>query len=402
MTQTAAEYLPLKSDKVEKQTQQRTAIVVLGMHRSGTSAWTRCLSLLGAELPQHVFGVGAGNETGHWEAERLVDLNNRLLEACGSRWDDWRAIDFSLLSPPVYEQYLSEIKETILEEYEGAKLLLLKDPRICRLADIYSEALKSLDIEVRFLIPYRDPLSVVESLGRRDKMAEQFAAALWLRHVLDALRLTEGMTRVIVSYERLLSDWRQSIGVVGNQLGVNLRVADISKERELENFLSPTLRHHNSSISKLVHPPKLMQWSAEVYSALSQCEGGFSVSCADNVLSSVRKQFDEVSGVMGGAVFPELSARESKYSQQIQDQINCNIGLREQLLGRESDIESLLDEKVTVERELSDYRSRLETIAKDNESLRDRLLILEGSKFNRLTRKVKSVVRSAMGKAYQR
>ena len=59
----------------------RVAIVVVGMHRSGTSAVTRVLSLLGAALPKNLLGAGKGNEEGHWEPSRLVvahDLNPLL------------------------------------------------------------------------------------------------------------------------------------------------------------------------------------------------------------------------------------------------------------------------------------------------------------------------------------
>jgi len=57
----------------------RTAIFVLGMHRSGTSALTRVFSFLGASLPRNLYPPGLGNETGHWEPEAAVQLNDRIL-----------------------------------------------------------------------------------------------------------------------------------------------------------------------------------------------------------------------------------------------------------------------------------------------------------------------------------
>jgi hypothetical protein len=76
---------------------QRTCIVVLGMHRSGTSALTRVLSLLGAGLPKNVLGVSPSNETGHWEPERLVVFRDALLATLQSAWHDWTALDISQL-----------------------------------------------------------------------------------------------------------------------------------------------------------------------------------------------------------------------------------------------------------------------------------------------------------------
>src|SRR6266851_10203332 len=75
----------------------RQAILVLGMHRSGTSALTRALSLLGAALPKRVARATASNEAGHWEPERLVHLHDEMLGEAGQRWDDWRAFDPSPL-----------------------------------------------------------------------------------------------------------------------------------------------------------------------------------------------------------------------------------------------------------------------------------------------------------------
>ncbi len=58
---------------------RRTALLVLGMHRSGTSALTRVLNLLGASLPKNLLGASPGNETGHWEPDRLIGLHDRML-----------------------------------------------------------------------------------------------------------------------------------------------------------------------------------------------------------------------------------------------------------------------------------------------------------------------------------
>jgi len=41
---------------------QRTAIIVAGMHRSGTSATTRIINLLGAQLARELIPADIGNE----------------------------------------------------------------------------------------------------------------------------------------------------------------------------------------------------------------------------------------------------------------------------------------------------------------------------------------------------
>ena len=53
-----------------------TAIMVLGMHRSGTSALTRILNLLGADLPEDLIKANAYNKSGYWEPSAVVALND--------------------------------------------------------------------------------------------------------------------------------------------------------------------------------------------------------------------------------------------------------------------------------------------------------------------------------------
>ena len=65
-------------------TSGRTAILVTGMHRNGTSALARTLSLLGAALPDDLVPPNEGNPHGHWEPRGMVDLNDRMLASAGS------------------------------------------------------------------------------------------------------------------------------------------------------------------------------------------------------------------------------------------------------------------------------------------------------------------------------
>ena len=62
------------------QTSSRQAILVAGMHRSGTSALTRVLSLLGADLPENLApALPDNNETGFWESVDLMKLHDKML-----------------------------------------------------------------------------------------------------------------------------------------------------------------------------------------------------------------------------------------------------------------------------------------------------------------------------------
>ena len=71
---------------------KKTALIVLGMHRSGTSSVAGALALAGAAAPKHLMPAAADNPKGFWESSAVADFNDRILNREGSNWHDWRAI----------------------------------------------------------------------------------------------------------------------------------------------------------------------------------------------------------------------------------------------------------------------------------------------------------------------
>src|SRR5713226_6216337 len=59
--------------------QRRPIVIVLGMHRSGTSLCSHVLSALGVDMADAI-DIHQSNEKGHWERREIVDLNDRILE----------------------------------------------------------------------------------------------------------------------------------------------------------------------------------------------------------------------------------------------------------------------------------------------------------------------------------
>ena len=76
----------------------RTALVILGMHRSGTSSVAGALSLLGAAAPKTLLEPAPDNPKGFWESREIVQFNDRVLQAGQSWWNDWRDFDFDKIS----------------------------------------------------------------------------------------------------------------------------------------------------------------------------------------------------------------------------------------------------------------------------------------------------------------
>ena len=91
-------------------------LLVLGMHRSGTSVLTRVLSLLGADLPTHLLPANDGNESGYWESEELSRLQDELLASLNLAWDRSGAVPAGWHASPAAVDYRRRVLEILRRE----------------------------------------------------------------------------------------------------------------------------------------------------------------------------------------------------------------------------------------------------------------------------------------------
>src|SRR6476659_4433467 len=91
----------------------RTCVVVLGMHRSGTSALAGTLGLLGVTLPTDLLGPFPGNPKGHFESTALYMIHERMLSALHTAWHDFRQISPAMLNSDIAQQFKAELIEAM-------------------------------------------------------------------------------------------------------------------------------------------------------------------------------------------------------------------------------------------------------------------------------------------------
>jgi hypothetical protein len=217
------------------------------MHRSGTSALTRVINLLGADLASELVPAGIGNERGHWESAAVLRLHTRMLAALG--YDVLSPLEFppGWSESPQAQAWIGEIAALIEQEYAG-DLFVVKDPRLVLFLPLWIAALRRLAIVPHVVIPFRHPLAVAASLQRRERRLDrgqelppQHGVAAWLRHVLAAERYTRGQPRAFVEFERLLADWRGELARIGRQLEIAWPRAGAA-DAEIDRFLAPDHR----------------------------------------------------------------------------------------------------------------------------------------------------------------
>ena len=222
-------------------TPERVAVVVTGMHRTGSSAMTRVLSLAGATLPARLLDPSPGNPTGHWEPLEVLRLDDALLTALGSDWCDPRAFGLRGGAAVSEAAWFTRAARVLAEDYGDATTILLKDPRTSLLMSFWSRALIGAGYSPRVVVMVRDPVSVARSLERRNGFPVSQSVLLWASYMLAAERDTRSLPRVFVGYDDLLADGRGALRRVDAELSLGLRADGAAKA--IDAFLDRDLRH---------------------------------------------------------------------------------------------------------------------------------------------------------------
>ena len=283
----------------------RKVILILGMHRSGTSAMTGAMVQLGVVAPLTLMPASNGNERGYWESFRIATLHDELLAATGSSWHDWRAFDKTWHSSAAGDAFRTRAKSLLDEEFGGAELFAFKDPRLCRLLPFWVTALEEMQIAPLVVIPIRSPLEVAQSLAKRDGFSLEKGLLLWLRHVLDAERESRQFPRAVVSMDDLLEDWRGAIIKISGLLGIEWPAFGEANAAAVDAFLSHDLRHQNAAANSL---PPVFAWTIKAYEAMLILRDRPQSSLALNALDEVSSTFELACAFMGPA-FAEVEEK---------------------------------------------------------------------------------------------
>ncbi|WP_231967407.1 sulfotransferase family protein [Mycobacterium sp. E136] len=248
----------------------RTIIFVLGMPRSGTAALTRALSLSGAALPKGMLGASKNNPRGFWEPRAAILLNMKILRRCHSAW-------FNPIPPEggyTTDRFLPEVQD-YLATLPAEPVIVIKDPQITLLADLWFQAARQMGYRVGAVIATRHPRRTAHSLQRYFLNASPpFSEALWLKYYLAAERSTRDVDRVFVDFFNVTADWRRELKRIAAALNVDFTW----DEGAVDAFLNPELNHHRHREQRIDDPAV-----AQVWRALSAAASDESWNGIDNI-----------------------------------------------------------------------------------------------------------------------
>jgi len=329
-------------------------IVVLGMHRSGTSAVARLLDGLGLDAgpESDLIGASPDNPYGHFEARALVDLDDEILAELGGSW----------LAPPDLDPdrqcelaagELGDRARELLDQRFGDRGWFWKDPRASLLVPFWRAVWPG---PPRAILAVRSPDAVAASLSVRDDIPLDYGRHLAATYLATVSATIGGVDALTVVYERLLEDPEETTAAVASWLvGHGF---DIPGEvtREAVRRIDATVNHHGSEADPELHavhlgdpgllPAQASQPPSELVTGLASALGRSLIErgSLDGALADRSRDVERLLGEIGEL---EVSASAAQ--------------------GRSAELESVLAERIAdVERlvdELGDSRREAEKLA---------------------------------------
>lgn len=225
-------------------------VVVLGMHRSGTSLCANLLSTLGIDMCDDPLRHET-NPRGHWERWEIVAFHDRILELFDRNYYQPQHA-FALPAGWWADDRVRGIRDEMIAwlatRMGRRRLFGFKDPRTCRMLPLWREVLSALDRTPRFVLCVRDPAQVARSLvarsavlpDQRERSTHEYRWAVYNAHAVHGI----GAAPVaILPYEDWFAAPHENLARLVAQAGLGWSPDDPMALEAADTVIDPALRH---------------------------------------------------------------------------------------------------------------------------------------------------------------
>lgn len=233
------------------------AVIVLAMHRTGSSAVTAGIEALGIDLGKSNDYSNEENPKGFFENQDVVDINERILTTLGYTWSNPFVVGIDE-KKALLDSFVGEALNIIEDNFRGKEVWALKDPRICLLLPFWQKVIaQSLGSEIYYVFALRNPMEVASSLRVRAKKFSQFfcgdvqqSLMLWFSHYFYALNSVDSDNAMLIGFDDLIQNPREQLDRMASFLEISPRTDTV--ERFVESFVEKGLKHHSVAARTLV------------------------------------------------------------------------------------------------------------------------------------------------------
>jgi hypothetical protein len=231
----------------------RPIVMVLGMHRSGTSLCSHVLSMLGVDMTDQIAAPGAAsayvadptNPHGHWERWEIVEFHDRILRLFGREYYG-PLHDFPLPVAWWADPRVAQIKREMAAFLEGrmsGAAFGFKDPRTTRLLPIWNQIFAEQKLTPKILLCLRSPGQVARSLQARDALDLEVGEYRWLAYMVDFYRYINASDFCTVEYETWFDRPKSNLEKIARFLDLEWQQSRSELDLTLSSIVDPASRH---------------------------------------------------------------------------------------------------------------------------------------------------------------
>lgn len=187
----------------------KTAFLILGAQRSGTSVISHVLSQFGVSFGNPNHFIQGGHNPIFFELQWVNDLNNQIIAYLGHQY-----IDFFFPIESDFESSLilnleSAIQQQITQEWETTCAIALKDPRFCLTFPVWQRVFRRLGYHLNLILAFRCPAGFLASNRKLfagwEGWTDQRHLHFWLQFNLAAIYFTRQYSQFWLDYDNLMA-----------------------------------------------------------------------------------------------------------------------------------------------------------------------------------------------------
>ena len=236
-------------------------VIILGMHRSGTSLASGLLALSGVHfgIEEEFIASNDENPKGFWERRDVRELNDNLLHHMGCDWSEISNLYKKEIPDTVITQFNSKAAKIItnLKEESNSGVIGLKEPRLCLLMPFWE---KSLNDENFYIIVCRDPNEIAVSLEKRNAIPPLVSNYLTECYTKRAINAVKKKPHYIVTFNDLIEQPVETIERILNKINQNKHSLVIKDKSLLLEYSTPSLYRSKTFNRKLATNKRLQNY----------------------------------------------------------------------------------------------------------------------------------------------
>jgi len=267
---------------------------------------------MGVNLGSNLNPPHETNPKGHWEDLNILEFNENLLMTVGMSWNTLSSLSIERMQLIQKTELIDQARDILRSKISGSnnKLFGFKEPRTAKLLSFWQKVLQGEPYQVAYLLPFRNPLSVAQSLQNRNGVELIKSYLLWLLHVIPCLAETAGSQRILVNYDDLLEDPVRIVSGISKEF--ELPIDEALLHEYATDFIDKELRHSRHTIADLRADSACPELVRKVYLFLEEVRLGKEQLDSEASEIKIQKFVLELQGIA-----PIFELLDAKYQQKI-------------------------------------------------------------------------------------